>query len=351
LLHLIVLESIFGFSCFEGTGKRVFLHPDRRFIKMISRRLLRIKALMMLYALNRREDSDLPKAEKEVMFSIDKTYDLYHYILMLVLEISDIASGKIDQALQKRMPTPEDLNPNRRFIDNVLVEQIRRDNVFNSYVSARRLSWVNSHVPRLLYNKMISWDAYEQYVSSEERSYLSDRKFVIRMITELFIQSEDLQSFLEEQSIYWNDDMEYVTAMLEKTLKKFKPEPGGKTALMPLFKNEEDTEFVKMLFRKAVINQQRCSELIEKNTTNWELERIALMDILVMQLAITEIIEFPEIPVRVTLNEYIEIAKFYCTSKSSTFVNGILDNILKEIRNQGLLNKSGRGLVGEGLTE
>jgi transcription antitermination protein NusB len=318
---------------------------------MISRRLLRIKALMMLYALNRREDSDLPKAEKELMFSIDKTYDLYHYILMLVLEISDIASGKIDQALQKRMPTPEDLNPNRRFIDNVLVEQIRRDNVFNSYVSARRLSWVNSHVPRLLYNKMISWDAYEQYVSSEERSYLSDRKFVIRMITELFIQSEDLQSFLEEQSIYWNDDMEYVTAMLEKTLKKFKPEPGGKTALMPLFKNEEDTEFVKMLFRKAVINQQRCSELIEKNTTNWELERIALMDILVMQLAITEIIEFPEIPVRVTLNEYIEIAKFYCTSKSSTFVNGILDNILKEIRNQGLLNKSGRGLVGEGLTE
>lgn len=319
---------------------------------MISRRLLRIKALMALYAFNRREDGNLAQAETELRFSIEKTYDLYHYLLLLVLELADIAGEKIDQALLKRMPTPEDLNPKRRFIDNQLISQLRKNIEFKSYISSRKLSWINnSHIPRLLYNKMITWDVYEEYMKAETHNYLSDKKFVVKLITVLFAGSEDLQSNLEEQSIYWNDDMDYISAMIEKTLKKFKADSGENVHLMPLFKNEEDEEFVKILFRKAVIHQKKCSELIDKNTTNWEVERIALMDILVMQLAITEIFEFPEIPVKVTLNEYIEIAKYYCTSKSSTFVNGILDNIVKEIREEGLFSKSGRGLVGESFTD
>jgi N utilization substance protein B len=315
---------------------------------MISRRLLRIKALMALYAFNRREDEDLAQAETELMFSIGKTYDLYHYLLLLVLEIADIAGEKIDQALQKRMPTHEDLNPQKRFVDNQVVKQLRINLEFKNYISSKKLSWVNhSHITRLLYNKMVSWDVYEEYMKSEGDNYLSDKKFIIRLITDLFSDSEDLHSNLEEQSIYWNDDIDYVSAMLEKTLKKFKADSGENAKLMPLFKNDEDEEFVKILFRKAVLHSRKCSDLIDANTTNWEVERIALMDILVMQLAITEIIEFPEIPVKVTLNEYIEIAKYYCTSKSSTFVNGILDNIVKEIREKGLFNKFGRGLVGE----
>jgi N utilization substance protein B len=319
---------------------------------MISRRLLRIKALMALYAFNRREDVNLAQAETELMFSIGKSYDLYHYLLLLVLELADIASEKIDQALQKHIPSHEDLNPRRRFVDNHLLAQLRINNEFNDYVSSRKLSWVNnSHIPRLLYNKMIVWEVYEEYMKAESNNYLSDKKFIIRLITELFSNSEDLQSNLEEQSIYWNDDMEYIASMVEKTLKKFKTDSGENAPLMPLFKNAEDEEFVKILFRKAIIHSKKCSELIDKNTTNWEVDRIALMDILVMQLAITEILEFPEIPVKVTLNEYIEIAKYYCTSKSSTFVNGILDNIVKEIRDEGLFNKFGRGLVGETLTD
>ncbi|MBI5009938.1 MAG: transcription antitermination factor NusB [Bacteroidia bacterium] len=139
--------------------------------------------------------------------------------------------------------------------------------------------------------------------------------------------------------------------MVEKTLKKFKSDSGENAALMPLYKNEEDAEFVKILFRKSILHEKKTSEFIDKNTTNWEVERIALMDILVMQMAITEILEFPEIPVKVTLNEYIEIAKYYCTSKSSTFVNGILDNIVKEMRDGGIFNKYGRGLVGEKYSE
>jgi transcription antitermination protein NusB len=319
---------------------------------MISRRLLRIKALMALYAFNRREDASLVQAEKELMFSIGKSYDLYHYLLLLVIEIADIAGEKIDQALQKRMPSLEDLNPRRRFIDNQVISQIRRNLEFKTYISSKKLSWINnSHIPRLLYNKMIVWEAYEEYMKAETANYLSDRKFIIRMVTELFLNSEDLNSNLEEQSIYWNDDMEYISSMVEKTLKKFKADSGEKTPLMPLFKNTEDEEFVKILFRKAISHSEKCSELIDKNTTNWEVDRIALMDILVMQLAITEIMEFPEIPVKVTLNEYIEIAKYYCTSKSSTFVNGILDNIVKEIREEGLFSKFGRGLVGENMTD
>ena len=319
---------------------------------MISRRLLRIKALMALYAFNRREDSDLTQAETELMFSIGKSYDLYHYLLLLVLEVADIAEEKIDLALQKRIPSHEDLNPRRRFIDNQIIGQLRKNIEFKTYISSKKLSWVNnSHIPRLLYSKMIVWEVYEEYMNSENNNFLSDKKFIIRLITELFSNSEDLLANLEEQSIYWNDDMEYISSMVEKTLKKFKTDSGEKTPLMPLFKNDEDEEFVKILFRKAILHSEKCSELIDKNTTNWEVDRIALMDILVMQLAITEILEFPEIPVKVTLNEYIEIAKYYCTSKSSTFVNGILDNIVKEIRDDGLFNKFGRGLVGEALTD
>ena len=319
---------------------------------MISRRLLRIKALMALYAFNRREDGNLTQAESELMFSIGKTYDLYHYLLLLVLEVADIAGEKIDMALQKRMPTKEDLNPQRWFVDNLVIAQLRKNLAFNKYISSKKLSWSNySHIPRLLYNKIVSWKDYEEFMSAETHNYLSDKKFVIKLITELFSNSEDLQSNLEEQSIFWNDDMEYISAMIEKTLKKFKVDSGENSQLMPLYKNEEDEEFVKILFRKAILHSKKCSELIDKNTTNWEVDRIALMDILVMQLAVTEILEFPEIPVKVTLNEYIEIAKYYCTSKSSTFVNGILDNIVKEIRDDGLFNKFGRGLVGDSNTD
>jgi N utilization substance protein B len=317
---------------------------------MISRRLLRIKALMAFYAFNRREDEDLVRAETELMFSIGKTYDLYHYLMLLVLEIADIASGKTEQALRKNMPAPEDLNPNRRFIDNLLIAQLRENIALNKYISASKLSWTNySHIPRLLYNKMTLWEPYEEYMKAEGSNYQSDKKFIIRLITEFFSNSEELLNCLEEQSIYWNDDMEYVLVMVEKTLKKFRYETGEKCGLMPLFKDNDDEEFVKVLFRKAVINTKKCSDFIDNNTTNWEVERIALMDILVMQLAITEILEFPEIPVKVTLNEYIEIAKYYCTSKSSTFVNGILDNIVREIREKGLFNKAGRGLLGESV--
>ncbi|MBN1107240.1 MAG: transcription antitermination factor NusB [Bacteroidales bacterium] len=315
---------------------------------MISRRLLRIKVLMSLYAYNRREDDDLARAETELKFSITKTYDLYHYLILLIIEIADVALDKLEQALLKKMPSPEDLNPNRRFIDNEVLTQLRNNVQLRKYLSASKLSWANHrHVPRALYNKLSGWEPYKNYMKAEGTDYQSDKKFIISIISEFLAVSDDLLNCLEEQSIYWNDDMEYVVVMLEKTLKRFKQGPGDNIPLLPLFKNEEDELFPGLLFRKVVMNSGKYSDIINRNTTNWEVERIALMDILVMQLAIAEVLEFPEIPVKVTLNEYIEIAKFYCTSKSSTFVNGILDNIVKEMREKDLFKKYGRGLMGE----
>ena len=315
---------------------------------MISRRLLRIKALMVLYAFNRREDDDLAMAEKELIFSIGKTYDLYHYIFLLILELADLASEKIEIALQKNIPSAQDLNPNRKFIENAVVRQLRDNIDLKKYVNENKLSFSNNpDIPRTLYNGLIAWEPFLEYMRSDEQTYQSDKKIIIRLVTEFFALSDDLLAGFEEQSIYWNDDMDYVSAMVEKTLKKFKPDAGERNTLMPLYKNEEDKEYAMILFRKAILRGKECSGLIDKNTTNWEVERIALMDILVMQLAITEIMEFPEIPVKVTLNEYIEISKYYCTSKSSTFVNGILDKVVREMRETGMFKKAGRGLVGE----
>jgi transcription antitermination protein NusB len=319
---------------------------------MISRRLLRIKALMILYAFNRRDDNNLVQAEKELDFSITKTYDLYHLVLSLILEISDIAAEKIDFALQKKMPTEEDLNPNRKFVNNAVVDQLRNNPYLKKYLSANKLTWTaNSQVPRKLYAELVCWETYREYMSSSENTYSADKKFIIKLITELIIKSEDLTLGLEEQSIYWNDDIDFVAVIAEKTIKKFKPGDPEKNLLMPLYKNDEDKDFVKILLRKAILLYKDSSDLIDKNTTNWEVERIALMDILVMKLAITEIISFPDIPVKVTLNEYIEIAKYYCTSKSSTFVNGILDKVVREMKEKDLFRKSGRGLVGDSVKD
>jgi N utilization substance protein B len=195
---------------------------------------------------------------------------------------------------------------------------------------------------------MTGWDTYSQYMASTDGSYRADLKFIKELVTKLLPASEDLSSSLEEQSVYWNDDLPFVTAMIKNTLGKFRENDEGRdTPLMPMFTSNDDEIFVKVLLRKAILSSEKNSALIDAHTTNWEVERIALMDKLVMQLAITELSEFPEVPVKVTLNEYIEIAKDYCTVKSSTFVNGILDKIVREMRADNSLVKSGRGLIGE----
>jgi len=315
---------------------------------MISRRLLRIKALLILYAFNRREGDNLDTAEKELMQSIQKTYDLYHAILLLLIDVAEVAGEKIEIAKQKKIPLFEDLNPNTRFIKNNLLGQLSLNKDLKHYTRNRHITWSQyPELPRKLYNQMLVWEPYREYMSSSKESYAEDRKFIVTLLTGLISRSEDLESALEEQSIYWNDDLEFVIMMIEKTFRLFKVTGGEDTHLLSLFKNEEDEDFVKVLLRKAIIHFEKYTLLIDSHTTNWEIERIALMDKLVMILAITEIVEFDEIPVKVTLNEYIEIAKYYCTAKSGIFVNGILDKVVREMRDKKIFTKKGRGLIGE----
>ncbi len=315
---------------------------------MISRRLLRIKALLVLYAFNRKEGDDLAKAEKELMLSIKKSYDLYHLLMLLIIEIVDIAEEKIEIARQKKIPTEKDLNPNTKLIDNRLVKQLSGNRQLKKYAASSGLSWNQySEIPRIYYRLISESRQYEDYMNSGKDSYSEDRKFVMRILDIILEKPDDLESALEEQSIYWNDDLDFISVMVDKTIGKFVQSSDENHELMPLYRSDEDEIFAKTLLRKTIIHAEEYIELIGRNTTNWEIERIALMDTLVMQLAINEVIEFPEIPVKVSLNEYIEIAKFYCTSKSSTFVNGILDKIVREMREKQMFRKTGRGLIGE----
>ena len=315
---------------------------------MISRRLLRIKVLLVLYAFNRKKGDSLESAEKELLLSLKKSYDLYHLLLLLIIEIIDVAEEKIEIARQKQIPTNEDLNPNTKLIDNRLVKQLSVNQQLKNYSKKTGLSWRDYiELPRKYYNILKDSDIYKEYMSSGKSSYAEDKKFVARLFDLILMESEELELVLEEKSVYWNDDLDFVSVMVDKTIRQFKESTVDDHSLMPLYRSDEDEIFVKTLLRKTILNSDTLMELIDSNTTNWEIERVALMDTLVMQLAITEIMEFPEIPVKVSLNEYIEIAKFYCTSKSSTFVNGILDKIVREIREKKMFSKNGRGLIGE----
>jgi N utilization substance protein B len=184
-------------------------------------------------------------------------------------------------------------------------------------------------------------------MNDKKRSFMDDKKFVDKVFNKIILLTENLYEVLEEQSIYWNDDVDFVITMISKTLKKFNEYTDTNQQLLPMFKDEDDRQFAKDLLRKAIINHDELRELIKNHSKNWDLDRIAFMDILIMQLAITEFMQFPSIPTKVSLNEYIELSKYYSTEKSRNFINGILDKTLKDLKNSGKINKAGRGLIGE----
>ena len=315
---------------------------------MISRRIIRTKVLQILYAYYASEERSINNSEKELFFCIHKTYDLYHYLMSLLVEIADYAENRIEIKRNKHQPTPEDLNPNTKFVDNQLIKQLRENRVLRAYIEKQKLTWINHpELIKELYLIIQESDFYKQYMETSGRSYTEDRKFAEKVFNNVFLVSEELYQVLEEQSIYWNDDVDFVIAVIIKTLKKFNENSSTSTSLMPLFKDEDDREFAKDLFRKAIINHDELQVLVKSHSNNWDLERIAFMDILIMQLAITEFLYFPSIPTKVTMNEYIELSKFYSTEKSRNFINGILDKTLKDLKKEDKVQKAGRGLIGE----
>ena len=315
---------------------------------MVSRRLLRIKTLQICYAYLKSSEQSINQAEKELFFSIQKSYDLYHYLILLILDVVNFAESRIELAKQKKIPAQEDLNPNTKFIDNKLIKLLNDNYELKKYLNDQKLSWVNyPELIRNLYNEIRESELYENYMLSDSNGFNEDKKFISNVFSKIIINHEPLYQNLEEQSIFWNDDVEFVIGMIIKSFRSFKASSDENVKLMSLFKNEEDKDFVKRLFRKTVLNHKENEELISKFIKNWDVERIAFMDIIVMSLAIAEMTEFSEIPVKVSLDEYIEIAKFYSTQKSNIFINGILDKIVEHLKKEGIIKKAGRGLIGE----
>ncbi len=304
--------------------------------------------MQVLYAYLKSEDPSLSHSEKELFHSVEKSYDLYHYLLLLVIDVRQYAQGRIELAMEKKRPTYEDLHPNTRFVDNAVIRQLTDSWQLRKHVEHTGMSWVNyPELIKKLFNDLQAADWYREYMEAPGSGYAADRELVIRFYQDLILQSEELEQDLEEQSIYWNDEPDFVVGMIVKTIGKFREEQDGNVRLMPMYKSEEDVDFTRRLFRTSLLRYEEYLKLIENYSHNWDVERIAFMDNLIMVMAITEMTEFPEIPVKVTFNEYIEIAKYYSTEKSSTFVNGVLDKIIHYLRKENKIVKQGRGLIGE----
>lgn len=312
---------------------------------MISRRMLRIKAIKALYAHMKSDADSLMASEKMLVTSIDKTYDLYFLMMSLIVEMAHYAEQRQELAKKKQLPTYEDLNPNRKFVDNAVIRLIAQSDSVNDYLAARKLSWAQyPELIKSLLAKLEQSDYYKRYMASQGRSFREDLALVTEFYTRELEESEALENVLDEMSILWNDDLGFALIMVTRTLSNMRPSHTD-VKVLPKFKSIEDLDFARELFAKTAVNFDQYQEEIEKYTRNWDVERIAFMDNLIMATAMAELTTFPSIPVKVTLDEYIEIAKYYSTHGSSTFINGILDKIVATLTEEGKINKSGRGLI------
>ena len=312
---------------------------------MISRRLIRIKALQILYAYSKKGDVSSLSAEKELFHSIEKYYDLYIMLLAILPEVADIERQKNIKRRQKRFPSPEDLNPNLNFQDNLYIERLKSFEELYEILEKRKLNWkVYSDFIKQLYSDFTKSTLYSDMLNEASDDFNKDKELAIRFFTEFIAENERFQDFLEEESIYWIDDFSFAMIMAVKTLEHIYK--SGKAKLLPIFKNDDDRNFAKILLRKSIVNADEYTKTIKNHTKNWDPDRIAQTDRLILQLAIAEALEFPSIPVKVTMNEYIEISKYYSTEKSKTFVNGLLDQIIKSLLKENKIKKTGRGLVG-----
>lgn len=314
---------------------------------MFSRRLLRIKVLQILYAHFKASGKTYIQSEKDLIHSLHKSYELYHYLMLLLIEVAEYAESRIELSRTKNIPEWDDLHPNRKFVDNLFIRQVKTHQQLMNFVNKKKLQW-NQHpeIIKNFYYFIIETDFYKEYMSQQDHTYNDDKKFIIKIYHDVMMNYEDLYKNLEDQNIYWIDDVDFIIKMIIKTFRKFRPEEGN-SALLPMFHDEDDLNYSKELLRKTILRHKENNGLISNSAKNWELERIAFTDYLIIQMAITEAVEFKSIPIKVTMNEFIEISKVFSTRKSSQFINGILENIFSKLRQEKKIIKQGRGLIGE----
>ena len=314
---------------------------------MLSRRFIRIKVMQALYAFFHSEDKEKAKYEKEMFQSFENVYSLYLHLLLLLIEIREQSRSLISIRKAKHLPSQEDLNPNTKFADNKIFSVISINRQLASESKKRNISWENDKdIARQLFSKIFESQTYKAYMANSFGGFKEAKKFISDIYFEVIAQDELLQFYFEEKNIHWADDIDFVNALVMKTIDYIPESAMDDMPLAQLYKDEkEDKKFAKELFSEVIKHSDEEEKHIQSKTENWELERIAFMDVLLMKLAITEFLYFPTIPVKVSLNEYIELAKQYSTPKSSVFVNGILDKLLAKFKADGRLQKEGRGLV------
>lgn len=308
---------------------------------MINRVLIRLKIVQIVYAYYQNGGKNLDTAEKELFFSLSKAYDLYNYLLLLMVEVTKQANKRLNAAKNKLVPTKEELFPNTKFVENRFIAQLEVNKQLLEFSNNQKKTWENeADFVKTLCDKILESDIYKEYMASETSSYEEDRELWRKLYKNIIFNNIELDQVLEDQSLYWNDDKEIVDTFVLKTIKRFDEKNGAKQELLPEFKDEEDQDFARRLFRRTILNADYYRHLISENTKNWDLDRVAFMDVVIMQIALAEILSFPNIPVSVSLNEYVEIAKLYSTAKSGGFINGTLDGIVNSLKKENKLTKN-----------
>lgn len=312
---------------------------------MLNRRHIRVKVMQSIYAMHQKSSDDIEKEEKFLRQSIDNIKDLYLIMLTSMTEIRKKEIVFLDASSKKHLATPEEKNPNKKFVNNAVLQLLEENSSLNSALEKRKINnWsMNDDYILILLNSIKQSKLFEKYMSTNKSSFEEDKQFVIDMFTELIAPNEKLYEYLEDDKLTWIDDIPLVNTQILKQLQQISEKSDFNVP--KLYKDEEDKEFVSSLFRKTVLNEVELAKQYIDKTPNWDADRIAEIDTIILKMAICEFFKFPSIPIKVTINEYLEIAKEYSTPKSSIFINGILDNLVKEFQTQNKIVKTGRGLM------
>lgn len=306
---------------------------------MINRKLIRVKIVQLTYAYYQNGHHNMDTAEKELLFSLSKAYDLYNYLLGLIVAITQEERRRVDIAT-RRAEREGTETPSQRFAFNKFATQLEENKQLNLFMEDKKMSWENDvEAVRKLCDQIEQSPLYQEYMMSDAEDYETDRELWRRIYRTLIQGNEDLDAILEEKSLYWNDDKEIVDTFVLKTIKRFDPANKADQELLPEYDDTEDREYALKLFRSTILNADTYQRYLSETSRNWNFSRLAYMDVVLMQIAIAEMLTFPNIPISVTINEYVDLAKLYSTPKSGGYINGMLDAIARHLVDTGRLLK------------
>lgn len=306
---------------------------------MINREIIRIKIVQLTYAHYQNGNKNIDSAEKELFFSLSKAYDLYNYMLALIVSITKEARRQIEIVQSRARREGTDM-PSQKFAYNRFALQLEENKMLNDFIETQKKTWDNEiEFVRKLYKQITESQIYKDYMADTDDSYAADRELWRKIYRTLIQENEELDALLEEQSLYWNDDKEIVDTFVLKTIKRFDEKNAAKQELLPEYDSEEDRDYARKLFRATIMNADEYQRYMSEASHNWDFNRLAYMDIVIMQIALAEIMTFPTIPISVTINEFVDIAKLYSTPRSGGYINGMLDAIARHLIQTGRLMK------------